>query len=137
MKKISAFLLVILLVAFASCKKEEYNTYDAPQWQADFGDYSETMTAVVDLPNSIKPYMQTTDEMAVFIGDQCRGTAELVEGKFFINIKGAPDEVSPITFYYYSAGNKYKYKYESDITFQPNRVIGTYDDPFVPVFTNI
>ena len=49
---IKLFVLFLLFTSVLnSCKNEvEYNTYDAPNWTKISGDYSESMTAVIELP---------------------------------------------------------------------------------------
>ena len=56
MKISNKLYVMILLVAgvFLSCEnKVEYNTYDAPKWAVTSGDYSESMTAVIELADNI------------------------------------------------------------------------------------
>ena len=93
MKKIIYILPLLLLISITACKKEVYNTYDAPEWATQFGDYSESMSFVIELPKTIKPYMTHEDEMAVFVKGECRGTATIIDNKFFINVQGTSDEM--------------------------------------------
>lgn len=119
-----------------SCKnEEEVNTFDAPNWQVVSGDYSESMTAVIELANNIAPYISENDEVAAFIDDECRGVAHQIDGQFVINIKGFSDENSPIVIRYYSARNRYMYQEIDKVRFSPDAVLGTIDHPYILTLT--
>ena len=133
MKIKSVFIAVAFFLAggFFSCQEENVNFYEAPEWAMESGDYSESMTGVIDLPEYVKPYVSEGDELAAFIGDVCRGTGTLIDGVFFINIQGNPEEASPIVFRYYNSRNRYLYQESGKIFFEPNGIIGTADLPYV------
>ena len=110
--------LTILTLGFTGCKKEDaQKTYDSPVWTETAGTYSGSMTTVIVLPVNLEPYQSSSDEMASFVGETCRGSASQVDGKFFLTIKGTSDEQSQVTIKYYSFRNKYIYQSEQTISY--------------------
>lgn len=89
----------------------------------------------MDLPASLKPYQDTADVVAAFIGDQCRGVSTQQEGLFYIIVSGAADENRNIVLKYWSARNRYMYQIDEVIPFEINAQKGTTDAPFIPSFS--
>ena len=137
MKKRSSYLaiwaLAIGCVCFTGCKKEEpLPRQPRPVWGVEYGIYTESsMTAIVVLPDNLQPYAQDDDMVAAFVGNECRGIGELINGAFYILIKGAPNEYAGISFLYYSSRNKYLYTTAPDIPFEPDTRFGSVDEPEV------
>lgn len=135
MKKIRIYLMaVILLTAVAgvtSCSdKDEPATTTPPQWSAvSSPDFSVSMTAVVVLPDYLQAYYQDGDPVAAFVGDQCRGTGTVIDGKFYVLIKGAAGETGKVTFKYYSHYSKYMYSTGELMPFEADEIYGTTDAP--------
>ena len=125
--------LLLLPVCLGSCQKEEevYPVYPAPAWQVDNAKYSVNMTAVVVLPDNLLPYFQENDQVAAFVGDECRGIGELIDNAFFVTIKGTPEEDSKVFFQYYSTRNQYMYKTDATLSFEQDVIYGTADAPEV------
>ncbi len=124
---------VMLATVFFSCHKDDdkYPRYESPDWNVNSSDYQVSMTAVVDLPAYISPYMTDDDKMAAFIDGTCRGVATLIDGHFYILIKGNPDEQDGIDFEYYNARNRYLYEAPRYITFEADLMVGSADAPEV------
>jgi hypothetical protein len=132
MKKLLTSILIVTLFFAVSCKKEEsYRTFERPDWQTTLDGYSVSMTCVMTLDEKIIGYADSTDILAAFIGNECRGIAEYTKEKFFLNIVGSPEENALITFKYYSAKNKYLYQEEGLHSFVVNGVLGVSDEPYV------
>ena len=133
MKKYRQIILLCTLFAFVTtaCKKEEeLPTKPAPQWAVDANSgYYVTMTAVVKIPENLSPYADKNDQLAAFIGNECRGIGVAKNGLFLVPIKGSPEEQGAIHFSYYSARNKYLYKTNSIGTFEVDKMYGTVDNP--------
>lgn len=132
MNKLTITIAVFVgLILLQSCKEDDpYATYEHPNWQEEVSsEYSVNMTVILSLPNNLEPYKSENDEMAVFIDDKCRGVATIVDGRFFVSVKGSPDEISSFVVRYYSELNKYKYESVSEIAFAPNSILGTIDMP--------
>ncbi|WP_455586537.1 hypothetical protein [Bacteroides sp.] len=135
MKKISQSILIIALcilgVCMNSCNEDEtFTVFPTPVWRVESNpDYSVSMTATVVLPANLAAYAQADDQMAAFVGDECRGVAYLVDNTFYLLIKGSPGEQSQISIRYYSARNQYMYTTGAVITFEADGVYGTTDDP--------
>lgn len=123
-------LLVAVLLA-AGCDREEvYPTYDQPGWVETFdGDYNASMTAVLRLPDNLAPYVAAGDELAAFIGDECRGVGQQVDGLWYVMLKGTPDEQGMVSIRYYSAANRYLYRTAEGFEFESDGVYGTADNP--------
>ena len=141
MKRGSYYFMVVMLSVvcgcFTACKKEEpLPERPRPVWGVKQGIYTESsMTAVVILPKNLQAYAQDDDMLAAFAGNECRGIGELIDGAYYILIKGAPDEYTGISFQYYSARNKYLYTTASDLAFKPDARFGSVDEPEVLALT--
>lgn len=135
MKKISQALitaaLCMLIVCLNSCKKEDsFPVFPAPHWTVDANpDYSVSMTAIVVLPPNLNAYSQTEDQMAAFIGEECRGVAQFINGAYYLLIKGSAEEQAQVSIRYYSARNQYMYTTGAFVTFEADAVHGTADKP--------
>lgn len=131
-KKIITFVLLGILMLLMGCQKEEisYPTFSAPGWNVvDNPNFSVSMTAVVSLPDYLASYAQDDDELAAFVGDECRGIAKKMGYIYYVLISGTTNETSHIHFCYYSARNKYMYHTASDINFKADDRIGMTDEP--------
>ena len=119
-----------MMLLAAGCDKEEYPTYDKPGWVVAFnGDYNASMTAVVCLPGNLAPDAAPDDELAAFIGDECRGVGQQVDGLWYVMLKGTPDEQGTVSIRYYSAANRYLYRTAEGFEFEADGVYGTADNP--------
>jgi hypothetical protein len=141
MKKVIKLMIVsLLLSAFTtSCKEdqEKYPTYESPIWVVSSENnvaYYVNMTAVVTLPEYLKKYAQPEDKFAAFAADECRGVGNIVDGKYYVTIKGTPENNAPIHFKYYSARTKYMYKTAELFIFEVEKIFGTPDAPEQPKF---
>lgn len=142
--------MIVFLLAAAGCKKEGNTgseetasaTFPPPGWKADeSGRYPATMTAVVALPPALAQGISTGDQLAAFIGDECRGVGSLVkvESKdlFFLLIRGLADEQSLVTFKYYHAAKKHLYRSGADLRFLVDAVWGTAANPKLLALTQV
>lgn len=135
MKKIKIYLMIAVMgtlgVFATSCSgDDEPSTQEAPQWSvANSPEFSVSMTAVVILPDYLQKYYQGGDQLAAFVGDECRGTGLEIDGKYYILIKGAARETGKVTFKYYSHANKYLYSTGELMPFEADEIYGTVDAP--------
>lgn len=135
MKRIKNYIVLLVVGLFAfcmeSCKDEEkFTTFPQPGWSAEFNkDYNASMTAVVSLPDNLAAYANEKDEIAAFIGNECRGVGTAIEGLYYVLIKGSPEEQAKVTFRYYSATNQYMYKAAIGFDFEADGTYGTTDEP--------
>ena len=125
--------LSVVCGCFTACGKEDPRPErPRPIWGVEQGIYTESsMTAIVILPENLQAYAQDDDIVAAFAGNECRGIGELIEGAYYILIKGSPEEYTGISFLYYSARNKYLYTTAPDLTFEPDASFGSVDEPKV------
>lgn len=112
---------------------------EAPQWtEPGSGIYQFSMTAIVRLSDYLETYADPADQMAAFIGDDCRGKAEVEyngdQKLFFIYIKGDNAEATPVTLKYYSAKNKKMYTCNGLFEFEQNANYGTAESPEIAPF---
>jgi len=123
--------LCTLGIYLNSCKEDEtFTVFPTPVWRAEANpDYSVSMTATVVLPANLATYMQPEDQMAAFVGEECRGLAYLVDNIYYLLIKGSPGEQPQISIRYYSSRNQYMYTTDAIITFEADGVYGTTDNP--------
>ncbi len=136
MKKHLFLLTLVTLMCFSCEDEEKYTKYDHPRWTVEEGNYTTSMSCVIDLPKSLQTYKSGDDELAVFANGQCRGTATLINNLFFIDPVGSYDEVSMLEFRYYSSKTCYMY-ISNKIQFKPDETIGSIDKPYVPTLTNM
>lgn len=126
-------LLTLFSLVFYACHKDEnYTRYEKPYWQiSTIENVQVNFSAIFELEPNLNPYIAEADELAAFVGDECRGTATLINGYFHITIKGTADESSTVTFRYYSSRNRYMYEAVDYVEFEPNITLGTIDNPEV------
>jgi hypothetical protein len=141
MTRIIPVLFACLLVGTLSCRKNENTTpedvatkFPPPTWTVDnMGNYSATMIAVVALPGILAGRMMENDQLAAFVGDQCRGVGVLEKvnngNLFFVMIHGQPDETGKVKFRYYSSKTSYMYESNDAINFLIDAIYGTAQNP--------
>jgi hypothetical protein len=141
MKRATNYFIILLCVVctLASCNKDEetYTTYPAPSWTPEAANYSGNMTAVVTIPDNLRRYMQSEDQLAAFVDDECRGVGILLDGAFFVTIKGSSSEQSMVSFRYYSARNRYMYTTDAFLAFDIDAVLGSADNPEVLILYHV
>lgn len=128
------FIYVILLgiVCFlGSCQKETvYPTFPAPQWTAvDNPDFTVTMTIIAVIPSHLEAIAQSGDQLAAFVGDECRGVANKVGNMYYIMISGTENEASQVYFRYYGASTGYMYRTNTSVPFKADGMLGTAENP--------
>lgn len=134
MKAITKYIVIAFVCAvslsFYACK-DEYPTFPYPDWKVNpANDYSVSMTAVVKLPKTFRPNFNPKDQLAAFVGEECRGVGTFMrDSLFFVSIQGTPNEQSSIHFALYSTFNGYIYKTDDFLIFEPNITYDTIDDP--------
>lgn len=108
-----------------------YNKYDNPGWTAvkATGDYAYTMTVTFELPTVLKLEATADDMVAAFVGEECRGVANLSDGVFLMDVIGTGAETSPVIFRYWNAANHYMYEYLNTIPFTSDFIYGVVDEP--------
>lgn len=133
-----AALATILIIA-GSCKKDKeevFPQFPPPSWENEAtGHYAHSMTAVVKLPPDLQAAYRETDELAAFIGEECRAVARPVNvsgtSLFYLLIQGDAAEPGKITFRYYSSATSYIYIADNTPGFSPDGTYGTADQPRV------
>lgn len=108
----------------------------APSWSVEAaGQYPGSMTAVVQLPAHLRSDYREGDELAAFIGEECRGVGEAVEVEgaqlFYVLIHGAAPEEEGIVFKYYSTKASHVFITNTRLSFETDGVFGTVDQPRV------
>lgn len=138
MKKYTAYIMIAgFLLAAGGCKKDKeevFPQFPPPSWENKVtGQYTHSMTAVVKLPDDLRQAYQAADELAAFIGEECRAVAEPVEATgnrlFYLLIQGDAAEPGKISFRYYSAASSYIYTSDNLLEFTSGGTYGTPDQP--------
>ena len=112
-----------------------YPTFEKPGWSVSNSEsYEYSMTAIVTLSNSLLQYENDEDELAVFCGSECRGTAKRIKinsetSVWAVLIYGNDNEL--LYFKYYSSHNKLMYNDISHLIFENNDKYGTFDEPMI------
>lgn len=123
--------LLAALALMAGCQEEEViPTHSKPGWTAtDNPDHDATMTVITTLPSHLAGNTSDGDEMAAFIGDQCRGTANRVGDLYYIMVDGMENETGDVYFRYYCANTGYMYRSATTVPFKANDNVGSADQP--------
>ena len=144
MKKYFSIIAILsLVVVNQSCKKDHdqqppqeiFTKFPEPTWQEDqTGKYPLSMTAVVTIPEKLRPSMQQGDFMGAFINNECRGLGTLIKidgalSVFYILIHGTASEQSKIKFSYYSKSTYYLYSTPEILDYNVDSNFGTPDAP--------
>jgi hypothetical protein len=117
-------------------EEETFPAFSARTWNVNPAKYALQMTAVIQLPPALLPYIQDGDQLAVFAGNKCRGTGQsLGQGLYRVTVYGLTDEQPAIHFRYYSAQNRYLYQTTELFSFASGQTFGTGEQPQVPLFT--
>lgn len=95
--------------------------------------YPYTMSAIVVIPDSLAGVYKSSDELAVFMDETCRGVAEHIDNegvgyRWFIVIYGNEDSENLRFKYYSSAKNSY-YRSKDFLLFETNSRFGSVDNP--------
>ncbi len=130
-------LLVLFALTLFACKKDEkHPQYEKPNWKiSEIENVQVNFSAIFDLESNLSVYIAENDELAAFVGNDCRGTATLINDLFHITVKGTADENSKVTFRYYSSTTKYMYEAIDYVDFEANITLGTIDNPEVLALT--
>lgn len=134
-RKYIMLLSVILLIGMTGCKKHHtLPRVPSPTWTVDnTGKYPVSMTAVVQVPEDLRTYLQESDKIGAFVGDECRGTGTWIHtgnvSAFFILIHGTSSEQSKIRFKYYFSWKSNLYETAPFLDFTVDGNFGSVDAP--------
>ena len=98
-------------------------------WNIEMHAYPDNMTIIasVHTPNGIA--YEGTYTIGAFVGKECRGIGQYVDGKLFITIHGAVNKNSSVTFKAYENVTGKEYEIEESLTFNGQHV-GTMNNPY-------
>lgn len=141
MKKYIAYIvLLVFLLGTGACKKKKGDdplpVFPAPSWVAgETAKYPYSMTAVLQLPNSLQAGYQPGDELGAFVDEDCRGTGVPVKVgskmTFYVMIRGMASEDVRVRFKYFSAKTGHIYLSGNSAEFTVDGNYGTADQPRV------
>lgn len=145
MKTQLLFCLSLALILISGCSKERdaadnRNKYPAPHWQTiNTGVLAYSMTAVIAISDSLNQTVSANDEVAAFIGEECRGVGVYIKREnaapvFYILIKGKADESAEVKIKYYNSKSSYMYLSDNSLKFELDFNYGTADLPAWPIF---
>lgn len=146
MKLKLVLIATVILSVVVGCSKKDQTTnknrhkFPPPQWQIDKADlYAYSMTTVILIPDTIEQVTSKNDQVAAFIGEECRGISEYIDRGnlppvFYLMIKGAADESRQITLKYYNTKSAYMYVTPAFLNFEVDANYGTVDSPASPTF---
>lgn len=139
MRYIIHFLLLLLL--FAGCNKDNNRKQDPkPNWVLSSKvnkEFSMTYIVRVSVNGGVQPFSET-DELAAFIGTECRGTATIVTNDskkcFYLLIYSSQNDTEKLSFKYFSAIRSRIFEVVSNDSYFPNQTVGSLDVPFLIEF---
>lgn len=140
MKDILIFMSLITSMLLMSCSTDDVDSTDIPavkppKWSVVNCDgFEYNMSAIVLLPQMLRSMESDNDELAVFCGEECRGTAERMQinsqkSVWMMLVYG--DNEDELYFKYYSHHNKSMYVDTGYFVFDGNGKYGTVDEPVV------
>ena len=138
MKK--SLLVIIAAVLLFGCKKKDDRTIltpdgtPRPEWKvAEDAESYKSMTAIIRLPEVLRPYADATDMISVVAGETIVGVAspwDEVPDSYIIRIAD-PHTTSTLTLRYYSV--KLTRIYTAPfVSFVNDDIVGTVEEPFIP-----
>src|SRR6056297_951666 len=137
-KIISYLELFLLLLQGCSKDTPPFQEHAEPDWVLQSPELlPNSFTAIVALPEDINVYAGAGDQMAAFIGGECRGTGTLVKSGdseksiYYITIRASDTEKGEITFRYYNSRLSYLYQAKQKVPFEIDGNYGTYDAPVI------
>jgi ribosomal protein L33 len=93
-----------------------------------------TYIAQVIINTTIQPIVEG-DELAAFIGNQCRGVATIVSNDnktyFYLLIYGNQNDTEKLSFKYYCMQKSRIFETIPIDTYFPNQTVGSLDTPFL------
>lgn len=105
------------------------------------GKYPLKMTAYLTLPTHLLPYVQNNDQIAAFIGGECRGTTgvEMKDGSpiFRLNVIGKIGVEESWVIRYYNSRNRYLYETSTYYDFKHQTQLGTEEEPLCLTLINV
>lgn len=135
-----ASIIAVIAIVMLGCKKENERTIltpdntPRPEWKvAEDAESYKSMTAIIRLPEVLRPYADATDLICVAAGETIVGVAspwDEVSDSYIIRIAD-PHTTSALTFRYYSV--KLKRIYTAPfVSFANDDMVGTVENPFIP-----
>lgn len=111
-----------------------YPTFDNPNWIVNgLSSFEYTMTVSVVLPDSLRNDELSTDKLAIFSGDDCRGVADRIsvsnDRHVWLAMVYGNTDTDVLSIKYYSSKTKYMYQSATTKTFVFDGMIGTIDNP--------
>jgi hypothetical protein len=126
---------VIMLTLLSGCKKNDEKFDNKPNWVLDNTvnkEYSMTYIVKVSVTSEVQPLV-AADELAAFIGTQCRGTATIVSNDnkncFYLLVYGSQNDTEKLSFRYFSSQKKKIFESLPVDSYFPNQMIGSLDTP--------
>lgn len=131
-------ILLVLLALLSGCSKNKDGKTDTkPNWIVANDvkkEFSVTYVVRVSVNNEIQPLLEA-DELAAFIGTQCRGTAAIVTNDskncFYLLIYGNQNDTEKLFFKYYSSKKARIFESIPIDTYFPNQIVGSLDVPYL------
>jgi len=131
-------LTIMLLALLSGCHKNDDEDFDTkPNWvvATDVNkEFSMTYIVRVSVNSEVQPLVPS-DELAAFIGTQCRGTATIVSNDskncFYLLFYGNQNDTEKLTFRYFSSEKKKIYESAPLDNYFPNQMAGSLDAPII------
>ncbi|MEG0994128.1 MAG: hypothetical protein RSE51_09835 [Bacteroidales bacterium] len=105
------------------------------------GKYPLQMKAYLTLPTNLCAYVQEGDQVAAFVGNECRGASivELHDGNpyFKLDIIGRLGVGESFIIRYYNTRNRYLYETTEYYNFEHQKNLGTEESPLCLTLTNV
>ena len=129
---------IMMLALLSGCHKNDDENLDTkPDWAlaSDVNkEYSMTYIVRVSVKSEVQPLVEA-DELAAFIGSQCRGTATIVTNDskncFYLLVYGNQNDTEKLSFRFFSSQKRKIFESIPVDTYFPNLMIGSLDTPII------
>ena len=133
------WLIAALLVVLAGCKGKEQpvdpyvdpGTTENPNWVITVeNDMTASMTAIVKVS-----FAQNEGVLAAFIGNDCCGIGEYIDGLYWLYISPASEGGGNVQLRFYSPDLKRIFEAKETFSFVNDAQKGTVSEPYTPEWT--
>jgi len=139
LRALSVCVLCSVFCVLTSCEKKgqpvdpyvDPGTTENPQWNitVDTTDMTTSMTAIIRVN-----FGKSEDMLAAFIGDECCGIGEYMDGLYWLYISPASEQGGNVQLRFYSQHLKRIFVAKETFLFINDGHLGSVNDPYIPTW---
>ena len=127
-------MIALCTVLVAGCKNQEPDPYVVPgntpdpNWEVTVeNDLTSSLTAIVKVS-----FAKSEGTLAAFMGNECCGIAEYIEGLYWLYVSPATEAGSAVQLRFYSPELKRVFEAKETFPYSNDNQLGTIAAPYVP-----